>query len=159
MNIFKKSLTKKFYWNKNYTKSSNMQGSSSSGWWGLLAFRRAIPCEMVGQSLVIYLSRIRVKRAMRIWTKEHQSCHSREACPREDGERKPRGCPWESREREKKSGSPDDVRGRLGPDGNQGGTTNLKTTHLDLQTLRILGKSEDDRRVSSFMASFGRQWE
>jgi hypothetical protein len=44
-------------------------------------------------------------------------------------------------------------------DGNQGGTTNLKTTHLDLQTLRILGKSEDDRRVSSIMASFGRQWE
>jgi hypothetical protein len=66
MNIFKKSLTKKFYWNKNYTKSSNMQGSSSSEWWGLLAFRRAVPCEVVGQSLVIYLSRIRVKRAMRI---------------------------------------------------------------------------------------------
>jgi hypothetical protein len=36
--------------------------------------------------------------------------------------------------------------------------TNLKPANLDLQTLKGLGKSEDDRRVFSIMASFGRQW-
>jgi len=51
MNIFKKSLTKYFNWNKNYTKSSNRQVSSSFGMVGtpcLEAKHRL--CQMVGQS-------------------------------------------------------------------------------------------------------------
>ena len=67
MNIFKNSLTKYFNWNKNYTKSSNRQVSSSFGMGGTPCLEAKYRlCEMVGQSLVTYLSCIGMRPTMSI---------------------------------------------------------------------------------------------
>jgi hypothetical protein len=58
------------------------------------------------------------------------------------GNGNPEPVPEKARSRREKPGSPDQVQDGLGwslSDGDQGGMTNLKTTNLDLRTLRILG--------------------
>ena len=67
MNIFKKSLTEYFNWNKNYTKSSNRQVSSSFGMAGTPCLEAKYRlCEMVGQSFVTYLKCIGMRPTLNI---------------------------------------------------------------------------------------------
>jgi hypothetical protein len=67
MNIFKKSLTEYSNWNKNYTKSSNRQVSSSFGMVGTPCLEAKYRLyEVVGQSLVTYLSCIGMRPTMSI---------------------------------------------------------------------------------------------